>query len=181
MISPASLQPLSNGNNSEIDVDDLHWLRVSLQLARRAEQESEVPVGAVVVYQNQLIGQGWNQPIQRCDPTAHAEIIALRQAAEHIKNYRLLDTTLYVTLEPCAMCLGAMVQARIKKLVFGAWDVKAGAVRSVFQILEAPQLNHKIFWQGGILEEESATILKSFFQKKRTRDSRKSCVLCGNG
>jgi tRNA(adenine34) deaminase len=167
MIFPVSLQPQSSGNNGQEKADDHHWLRVCLQLAKRAEQESEVPVGAVVVYQNQLIGQGWNQPIQRCDPSAHAEIIALRQAAVHLNNYRLLDTTLYVTLEPCAMCLGAMLQARIKKLVFGAWDPKAGAVRSVFQILDSPQLNHKITWQGGMLAEESAALLKSFFQKRR--------------
>ncbi len=144
-----------------------HWIEAALRLAQRAAAEREVPVGAVVVYKNEIIGEGWNQPISRCDPSAHAEILALRQAASRIGNYRLLDTTLYVTLEPCAMCLGAMLQARIKNLVFGASDLRAGAVHSVFQILDAPQLNHRIHWSGGILANESAALLKDFFQQRR--------------
>jgi tRNA(adenine34) deaminase len=148
--------------------DSQRWLQSALQLARRAVEEQEVPVGAVVVYQGEIIGEGWNQPISRCDPSAHAEILALRQAASRLGNYRLLDASLYVTLEPCAMCLGAMLQARIKNLAFGAWDPKAGAVRSVFQILDAPQLNHRITWQGGILADDSATLLKDFFKQRRT-------------
>lgn len=143
------------------------WINSALSLAQRAAQQQEVPVGALVVYNDQVVGEGWNQPIGLCDPSAHAEIMALRQAATRLGNYRLLETTLYVTLEPCAMCLGAMLQARIKNLVFGAWDLKAGAVRSVFQILEAPQLNHKITWQGGILADQCATLLKDFFRSKR--------------
>jgi tRNA(adenine34) deaminase len=146
-----------------------HWLHLALQLAQRAADEEEVPVGAVVVYQNEVIGEGWNQPIARCDPSAHAEILALRQAAARLNNYRLLDATLYVTLEPCAMCLGAMLQARIKNLIFGAWDPKAGAVKSVFQILDAPQLNHRISWQGGLLADECAALLKTFFHQRRLK------------
>lgn len=143
------------------------WIQAALRLARRAQEESEVPVGAVVVYQQEIVGEGWNQPISRCDPSAHAEILALRQAALRLGNYRLLEADLYVTLEPCAMCLGAMLQARIKNLVFGAWDLKAGAVRSVFNLLDAPQLNHRIHWQGGVFAEESALLLKNFFQQRR--------------
>jgi tRNA(adenine34) deaminase len=145
------------------------WMQTALQLAGRGAGRQEVPVGALVVYNDEIIGQGWNQPISRCDPSAHAEILALREAALHLRNYRLLDTTLYVTLEPCAMCLGAMLQARIKHLVFGAFDPKAGAVNSVLQILDAPGLNHQISWQGGILADESAGLLKNFFQQKRSK------------
>ncbi len=145
------------------------WINAAFSLARRAQEQQEVPVGAVVVYNQQVVGEGWNQPIGLCDPSAHAEIMALRQAALRLGNYRLLDTTLYVTLEPCAMCLGAMLQARIKNLVFGAWDIRAGAVRSVFQILDAPQLNHRIAWQGGILAEQCAQLLKDFFRQRREK------------
>lgn len=145
------------------------WIHAAFSLARRAQEQQEVPVGAVVVYNQQVVGEGWNQPIGLCDPSAHAEIMALRQAALRLGNYRLLDTTLYVTLEPCAMCLGAMLQARIKNLVFGAWDSRAGAVRSVFQILDAPQLNHRIAWQGGILAEQCALLLKDFFRQRREK------------
>lgn len=149
-------------------IKDAHyWISSALQLAEQAAKAQEVPVGAIVVYNNEMIGQGWNQPISRCDPSAHAEILALRQAATKLDNYRLLNTTLYVTLEPCAMCLGAMLQARIKNLIFGAWDPRAGAVRSVFQILDAPQLNHRIDWKGGVLAEESAALLRAFFQERR--------------
>lgn len=148
------------------DVDQA-WMQTALQLAERGAGEQEVPVGAVVVYNNEIIGQGWNQPIFRCDPSAHAEILALREAAIWLRNYRVLNATLYVTLEPCAMCLGAMLQARINKLVFGALDPKAGAVTSVFQILDAQELNHRIAWQGGVLAEESAALLKKFFQSRR--------------
>ena len=148
--------------------DAQRWMRSALTLAQRAAGEQEVPVGAVLVYNQEIVGEGWNQPISRCDPSAHAEILALRQAAIRLNNYRLLETTLYVTLEPCAMCLGAMLQARIKNLVFGAWDPKAGAVRSVLQILDVTQLNHRIQWHGGILAEESATLLKKFFQQRRS-------------
>lgn len=143
------------------------WIEKALQLAQRGAEEQEVPVGAVVVYKNEMIGQGWNQPISKCDPSAHAEILALRQAASRLGNYRISEANLYVTLEPCAMCLGAMIQARIKNLIFAAFDPKAGAVCSVFQILDNPQLNHRIAWQGGIYAEQSIALLRNFFQARR--------------
>ncbi|CAN7947449.1 unnamed protein product, partial [Ixodes hexagonus] len=136
----------------------------ALSLAKEAERNNEVPIGAVLVKNNEIVSEGFNQPITLNDPTAHAEIVALRRAAAKIGNYRLIDTTLYVTLEPCAMCLGAMIQARIKRLFFGAYDLRAGAVTSVFQLLEEPRLNHRIDWGGGILVEECAWILKNFFR-----------------
>lgn len=144
-----------------------HWLSYALRLAHDAEQNNEVPVGAVLVKDNEVIAAGWNQPISANDPTAHAEIMALRNGAQQLDNYRLINTTLYVTLEPCAMCVGAMIQARIKRLVFGAYDVRAGAVASVFQLLDEQRLNHSIAWQGGVMADECAAILKSFFRQRR--------------
>jgi len=148
-------------------ITDEHWLRVALTLAEQAEQQNEVPVGSVVVLQDRVVGTGYNQPISQHDPTAHAEIIALRQAANTLQNYRLNGATLYVTLEPCAMCCGAMVHARIKRLVFGAFDSKTGAVVSVIKLLDQPYLNHRIEYQGGILSEECGQGLRNFFQRKR--------------
>ncbi|MFW0072820.1 MAG: tRNA adenosine(34) deaminase TadA [Coxiella-like endosymbiont] len=146
---------------------DTFFIRRALLLAKEAERNNEVPIGAVLVKKNEILSEGANQPITLNDPTAHAEIVALRRATAKISNYRLIDTTLYVTLEPCAMCLGAMIQARIKRLFFGAYDIRAGAVTSVFQLLEEPRLNHRIDWRGGILVEECAWILKNFFQIRR--------------
>src|SRR3990167_2232322 len=147
--------------------DDTYWIIHALTLAKKAEQQGEVPVGAVIVHDHQIVGEGWNQPIGAGDPTAHAEIIAMRNAAQHLKNYRLINCTLYVTLEPCAMCVGAMVHARISRLVFGAFDRKAGAVTSVMQLLDAPHFNHIVTHQGGICAEKCSEILKSFFAMKR--------------
>ncbi len=144
------------------------WMARALDLAEQAAQQHEVPVGAVVVLDNQIIGEGFNQPIKLHDPSAHAEMLALRQAASYLQNYRLTDATLYVTLEPCAMCMGAIVHARIKQLVFGAWDRRAGAVRSVFRIADEPALNHQVQWQDGILGEQCEHILKQFFKQKRS-------------
>ena len=148
-----------------------HWIRHALQLAERAASLGEVPVGAVVVADDEtLLAEGWNCPIGSCDPSAHAEIVALRRAAEARKNYRLNATTLYVTLEPCVMCIGAMIQARIKYLVFGACDPKAGAVVSVFNLLDevaAGKLNHKISYTSGVLADECGDILTKFFQARR--------------
>lgn len=146
---------------------DHHFMRQAISSAQQAEAQNEVPVGAIVVYNEQIIGNGWNQPITTADPTAHAEIIALRNAAKFINNYRLVDTTLYVTLEPCIMCVGAMLHARIKRLVFGACDPKTGAIKSVFNTLDSPKLNHKIIFQNGILEQECAALLTNFFKKNR--------------
>ena len=153
---------------------DGSWMRLALELAKRAESQNEVPVGAVIVYNDTLIAQAYNQPISLHDPTAHAEVLALRQAGQTLHNYRLCDTTLYVTLEPCAMCLGAMVHARISRLVFGAYDQKSGAVESAFSMLDQAHFNHQFEWQGGVLEQECATMLSGFF--KRRREEKKSGI-----
>lgn len=147
--------------------DDESWLRYAIRLAQRAEIQGEVPVGAVLVHNNKAIAEGWNVPITTCDPTAHAEIITLRQAGRAVNNYRLIDATLYVTLEPCVMCMGAISHARIKRLVFGAFDVKRGAVCHALALTDAPFLNHRVVWQGGILEEECALLLRAFFKARR--------------
>ena len=139
----------------------------ALELAHYAEEQGEVPVGAVVVFENKIIGEGWNQPISTNDPTAHAEIIALRNAAQHQNNYRLPGTTLYVTLEPCMMCASAMIHARIERLVFAASDPKTGAAGSQIDIFNLPFVNHKVTYEGGLLVKESQKRLKSFFQQRR--------------
>ena len=146
---------------------DEKWMREALMLARQAEAAGEVPVGAVLVKDGAAIASGWNQPIGSHDPTAHAEIGTLRLAAEALGNYRLLDTTLYVTLEPCSMCAGALVHARVKRLVYGAADPKAGAAGSVFDITNAPALNHRLEVMGGVLAEECGELLKGFFARRR--------------
>jgi len=148
-------------------VSDIEFMQHALTLAQRAESEGEVPVGAVIAYENKIIAQGWNQPVQSHDPSAHAEMIVLRKASTVLQNYRLKNTTLYVTLEPCSMCVGAMIHARIERLVFGAYDPKTGAVKSVFQLLNDPRHNHIIFWEGGVCVDECAAILKRFFKHKR--------------
>lgn len=146
--------------------NDHFWLRQALELATLAAQNEEVPVGAIVVLDNEIIGSGYNSPIKNNDPTAHAEIIALRQAANKITNYRLLDTTLYVTLEPCFMCAGSLINARVKRLVFGAYDQKAGAVESQLRLFDLPH-NHKLDWQGGLLADECKGLLQEFFRARR--------------
>ena len=146
---------------------DEHWMQHALSLADRAEQEGEVPVGAVLIKDNEIIAEGWNHPIAEHDPTAHAEIMALRAGARKIENYRLIDTTLYVTLEPCVMCAGAIIHARVGKVVFGASDPKTGAAGSLFDILGTEKLNHKVQVEGNVLEQECAEKLKSFFQSRR--------------
>ncbi len=146
---------------------DEQWMCCALQLAAKAKAVNEVPVGAVLVHQNEIIGSGHNQPITTCDPSAHAEIIALRAAATSCGNYRLIDTTLYVTLEPCLMCVGALVHARIARVIFGAADAKAGAVVSVFQGLDQPFLNHRVRYAGGLLADRCGNCLSEFFRGKR--------------
>ena len=142
-------------------------MQLAIELAQQAADVGEVPVGAVVVKNNEIIAQGFNTPIRDCDPSAHAEVVAMRKAAKHLDNYRLLDCDVYVTLEPCPMCLGAMLYARIKRLFFGAYDQKAGAVASVFQLLDEPRLNHRITWQGGLQAERCASLLQDFFKSRR--------------
>lgn len=152
-----------NNNTSQ----DVFFMERALLLARRAESLNEVPVGALVVINNEVISEGFNCPIMTSDPTAHAEIIALRKAAQKLHNYRLPQATLYVTLEPCVMCVGAMLHARIERLVFGASDPKTGAITSIFKILDDKSLNHQIAFQGGVLAPECGKILSDFFQSKR--------------
>ncbi|MDF1797078.1 MAG: tRNA adenosine(34) deaminase TadA [Coxiellaceae bacterium] len=143
------------------------YMQRAKELAQQAAVEGEVPVGAVIVHDGKVVGEGYNQPITHTDPTLHAEMVAIRAAAKQLDNYRLLDCDLYVTLEPCPMCLGAMLYSRVKRLYFGAYDEKAGAVTSVFQLLDEPRLNHSIEWQGGIDAEDCAQLLKDFFKQRR--------------
>lgn len=154
---------------SEQPIDHEYWMRHALTLARRAGEEGEVPVGAVLVWQNRVIGEGWNRPIGRHDPTAHAEIMALRQGGMVLENYRLLDTTLYVTLEPCVMCAGAMVHGRIGHLVYGASDAKTGAAGSLMDVLGHPGMNHRVQVSGGILAPECSALLSEFFRQRRAQ------------
>ncbi|CAX60933.1 tRNA adenosine(34) deaminase TadA [Erwinia billingiae] len=148
-------------------VSDEFWMRHALMLARRAWEEGEVPVGAVLVQGDKAIGEGWNRPIGHHDPTAHAEIMALRQGGKVLENYRLLDTTLYVTLEPCVMCAGAMVHGRIGRLVFGARDEKTGAAGSLIDVLGHAGMNHQVKVEEGMLAEECAGMLSDFFRHRR--------------
>ncbi|OGT47806.1 MAG: hypothetical protein A3E83_03005 [Gammaproteobacteria bacterium RIFCSPHIGHO2_12_FULL_41_20] len=147
---------------------DQHWMQKALTLAQYAAKQQEVPVGAMLVTaEGVAIGEGWNQPIMQHDPTAHAEVIALRAAAKHLGNYRLVNTTLYVTLEPCLMCVGALVHARVKRLVFGAVDPKAGAVVSVLRVLDTGKWNHRVDYAGGLMAESCGEILSDFFRARR--------------
>jgi tRNA(adenine34) deaminase len=146
--------------------DPIHMAR-ALELARAAEAAGEVPVGAVIVRDGAVIAEGRNRPIGACDPTAHAEIEALRAAGRALGTYRLTGTTLYVTLEPCAMCASAMVHARVQRLVFAATDPRAGAAGSVFNIVQHPSLNHRIDCTGGVLSEECSSLLRNFFLARR--------------
>ena len=147
--------------------EDEAWMRCALALAERAETQGEVPVGAVIVKDGRVIGEGWNQPIAKHDATAHAEIMALRAAGTAQDNYRLLGATLYVTLEPCMMCAGAMVHARIARLVYGAPDPKSGVITSVMSLLDAPHLNHRIAWRDGVLADVCSEKLSGFFKTRR--------------
>ena len=147
--------------------EDYFWMQHAIHLAEIAKEYQEVPVGAVLILDNKIIGEGSNCPIREKDPTAHAEIIALRVGAKNSGNYRLLDSTLYVTLEPCLMCVGALVHARVKRVVFGAADPKSGAVQSVFQMKEATQFNHRVIYEGGLLANQCGALLSDFFRARR--------------
>ncbi len=142
----------------------------ALCLAEYAAHQGEIPVGAIIIYAGQGVAKGWNQSIINQDPTAHAEIVALRQAAHYLKNYRLTDTTLYVTLEPCIMCAGAIIQARVKRVVFGAYDPKGGAAGSRFDILRDLRHNHQVDCVGGVLAKKCGALLTQFFSKQRQSD-----------
>lgn len=154
-------------DRSPPDSPDSRWMRRALALAEGAAAHDEVPVGAVLVRDDTVLGEGWNQPISANDPTAHAEVVALRQAAQRERNYRLPGTTLYVTLEPCCMCAGALIHARVLRVVFGAFDPKTGAAGSVFDILQSPLHNHRIEIVGGVLAQECSDLLRGFFQERR--------------
>lgn len=146
---------------------DEKWMRHAIMLARRAQSEGEVPVGAVIVDQGQIIGEGWNAPIRSHDPTAHAEIHAIRHAAEKLQNYRISGAIMYVTLEPCAMCAGAIFHARLGRLIFGASDPKSGVAGSVINLFDNNKLNHHSLASGGVLQQECAALLQDFFRDRR--------------
>ena len=156
----------SNPPSSNPAFDEL-WMEEALRCAQRALEGGEVPVGAVAVCGGKIVGRGWNRNIASCDPTAHAEVIALREAGIAMGNHRLEDCELFVTIEPCAMCAGALMHARIRRLVYGAHDPKAGAAGSIMQVLNHPQLNHKMEVRGGVLAGRSAEVLQSFFKSRR--------------
>ncbi len=146
---------------------DVHFMYMAMELAREAEGAGEVPIGAVVVFEDRVIGRGRNSPIERNDPTAHAEMLALREASAAIGNYRLEGVTLYCTLEPCAMCAGALVAARVSRLVFGARDLRFGGVRSKFRVADSDLLNHRLEIVEGVLAAECTEMLQTFFEKRR--------------
>ncbi len=151
------------------EINHEFWMRHALTLAQRAQDEGEVPVGAVLVLDNKPIGEGWNRPIGRHDPTAHAEIMALRQGGQVMQNYRLLEATLYVTLEPCVMCAGAMVHSRIGRLVYGADDLKTGAAGSLLDVLRHPGMNHQVAIESGVLADACSAMLSDFFRLRRAQ------------
>lgn len=146
---------------------DTFWMQRALELAHEARQKGEVPIGAVLVKDDHIIGEGYNAPISCNDPSAHAEIQAIRAAAYHLGNYRLLNTSLYVTVEPCVMCAGAIVHARVGEVIFGASEPKTGAAGSVFDVLTSSAHNHRVTVRGGVLAEESTKLLQAFFQERR--------------
>jgi len=153
--------------STESEALDIFWMQRAIELARAAEQQGEVPVGAVIVKDEQIIGEGFNAPISNHDPSAHAEIQAIRAAAGALGNYRLLDSTLYITVEPCVMCAGAIVHARIREVVFGAREPRTGAAGSIVDIFQNETLNHRVLVRGGVMEKECAELLKNFFQQRR--------------
>ncbi|MBU2884666.1 tRNA adenosine(34) deaminase TadA [Gilvimarinus agarilyticus] len=164
----------ASGESLEVQAsaEDARFMAEAIKLAERASDNDEVPVGAVVVQDGQIVGRGYNRPIGGCDPTAHAEMMALREAARHLQNYRLNDCTLYVTLEPCTMCVGAMVHSRIGRLVFGANEPKAGVVQSQAQLLEAPHFNHQICVTPGVERAACQAQLQGFFKRRRAEKKR---------
>jgi tRNA(adenine34) deaminase len=161
-----SRKPMVNDRRSPPEADEL-WMEEALRAAQRALEAGEVPVGAVVVCDGQIVGRGWNRNLTDSDPTAHAELVALREAGATLGNHRLGACDLFVTIEPCPMCAGAMVHARLKRLVYGAEDPKAGAVHSVLQVLNHPQLNHRIEVRRGVLAGRCAELLQTFFRTRR--------------
>ena len=146
---------------------DIKWMQKALELARKAEAAGEVPVGAILVKDEQLVAEGWNQPISSHDATSHAEIMAMRAAGKSLNNYRLIDTTMYVTLEPCSMCVGAMIHARVSKVVYAASEPRTGALGGAIDLLKSNDHNHDFDVVSGVLAEESREMLQNFFQSRR--------------
>lgn len=155
----------------EENQNHLKWMQYALKLAERSRDEGEVPVGAVIIKDKKLIAEGWNQPIDRNDATAHAEIMAIRAAGKTLNNYRLPDTTLYVTLEPCTMCVGAIIHARIANVIFGAPDPKTGAAGSAVDVFSAGCHNHQVQVNGGVMKDDCGQILREFFKERRNKKS----------
>ena len=152
-------------------VNDEKWMQLALDQARLAREHDEVPVGAVIIYNNEVIGTGWNQPISSNDPTAHAEIVALRVAAKTIQNYRIPGASMFVTLEPCAMCAGAIIQARLQRLIFAVADLRSGAAGSVFNVLQNDSLNHRTEISANVLSEPCRELIQSFFKERRASNN----------
>ena len=148
-------------------INDEHYMQLALRLAKKAAAQGEVPVGAVLVYEGEVIGEGFNCPIRTNDPTAHAEVMALRDAAKRVGNYRLPNTTLYVTVEPCTMSAGALVHARVARVVYGAVEPKAGVADSHLSLFSAPHFNHRVCCEGGVLQEDCASVMQDFFRSRR--------------
>ena len=153
-----------------MSTDEIYMAK-ALQLAQQAGDAGEVPVGALVVRDGEIIGEGYNQPISACDPTAHAEVVAMRNAASKINNYRLSDCDLYVTIEPCTMCVGAMVHGRIRRIVFGALEPRAGALQSQLQLMDQDHYNHRVDVRGGVLEQQCGDLISGFFRHRRKNKS----------
>ena len=162
----ASPKSSSQEMSLKLASDEL-WMEEALLCAQRALEAGEVPVGAVVVYDGRVVGRGWNRNLTDCDPTAHAEILALREAGRNVGNHRLGSCELFATIEPCAMCAGALVHARLSRLVYGAEDPKAGAVHSILQVVNHPRLNHQMEIRGGVLAGRAAEVLQQFFRNRR--------------
>jgi tRNA(adenine34) deaminase len=159
--------PVKMASMNPHESEDRAFMQAAMEEARAAGERGEVPVGAVVVVAGRIVARAGNRTIAGCDPTAHAEVVALREAAKTVGNYRLLAATMYVTIEPCAMCAGALIQARVARLVYGADDAKAGAVRSCLALLKHPRLNHQVEVTAGVLAEEAAELMKEFFAARR--------------
>lgn len=178
-INPLSdLDPHLTLTPEQIEADE-RWMKHAIMLAGKAESIDEVPVGAIVVLDGEIIGEGWNQSINLHDATAHAEIMALREAGNTVENYRLINATLYVTLEPCSMCAGAMVHSRVKRLVYGAVDLKTGAAGSVFNLVEHPKLNHQLEVRSGVFATETGALLSQFFKRRRKEKKALKLLLKG--
>ncbi|PKI17036.1 tRNA adenosine(34) deaminase TadA [Colwellia sp. 12G3] len=167
MIEPSSASAPSPLSIEQQEQLDLIFMQRAFELAQQAEQHDEIPVGAVVVHQGKIIGEGFNQSIMLNDPSSHAEMNAIRQAGEFLNNYRLLDCTLYVTLEPCPMCAGLLVHSRIKRLVYACSDLKTGAAGSAFNLVNSPLLNHQINVQSNIMQDDCSQLLSTFFKRRR--------------